>query len=406
MLGCFLADVQDELTGLLQVRPLAIFSPLPQSAVATRYVVGFASALVAIGLRAALEPIFGHAGFYATIYIAVVFAALVCGLGPSIVTAVVGTVGVIYWFVDPRHSLLIANRRDIHGLIACAVVCPVLIALGDANRRKRLEVKAARDLLEQRVQDRTAQLSQALSNLEAEIIVRKTTAEQLRRLSLRLMSIQDEERRRIARDLHDSAGQTLAAIKMSLALLQGSMAQSPPNLSLLDDLNALADEALQEIRTTSYLLHPPMLDEAGFASAARWFVDGFTKRSGIEVRCDIPEEMERLPQTVELVLFRILQEALTNVHRHSGATAAAVSLCSDSSCLKFQISDNGHGIPEKHLERFNEANGTGVGIAGMRERIRELHGEMSIQSGKAGTTMSFTFSQPKALQASNDGSAA
>jgi signal transduction histidine kinase len=388
------------------LRSLAILSPLPQSAVASRYVLGFASAVLAIALRAALEPIFGHAGFYATIYIAVVFSALVCGLGPSILTAVLGILGIIYWFVDPRYSLLIANRRDIHGLIACLVVCPVLIALGDGNRRKRLEIKAARDLLDRRVQERTAALSRALFNLEAEITVRRTTEEQLRRLSVRLMSIQDEERRRIARDLHDSAGQTLAAIKMSLALLQGSVPHSLETVRLLDDLDALTAEALQEIRTTSYLLHPPMLDEAGFGSAARWFVEGFTKRSGIDVQCDIPEEMERLPQTIELVLFRILQEGLTNVHRHSGATAATVMLHSDGSQLNFQICDNGHGIPEQHLERLNEANGTGVGIAGMRERIRELGGEMNVQSSTAGTTMSFTFARPKALKASNDTSAA
>ena len=388
------------------MRPLAILSPLPQSEVATRYIVGFASALLAIALRAALEPVFGHAGFYATIYIGVVFSALVCGLGPSILTTIVGTAGVIYWFVDQRQTFIITDRRDIHSLIACLVVCPVLIALGDANRRKRLQIKAARDLLDQRVQERTAELSQALSDLKEEVSVRKTTGEQLRRLSLRLMSIQDEERRRIARDLHDSAGQTLAAIKMSLAPLQGAIPANPATERLLDDLDALTAEALQEIRTTSYLLHPPMLDEAGFGSAARWFVDGFTKRSGIEVQCDIPEEMERLSQNVELILFRILQEGLTNVHRHSGATAATVSLQLDGDTLRFAISDNGHGIPEQHLMRMNDAHRTGVGIAGMRERIRELGGEMSIQSGKTGTTMSFRFSQPKALQASNDNSAA
>jgi signal transduction histidine kinase len=401
MLGYFLTDVQDRLRGLPPLRPPAILSPLPQSAVASRYIVGFASAVLAIVLRAALEPIFGHAGFYATIYIAVVFSALVCGLGPSILTTVLGTVGVIYWFVDPRYSLLIANRGDVHSLIACLVVCPVLIVLADANRRKRLEINAAHDLLDQRVQERTAELAKALTNLEAEITVRKTTEEQLRRLSLHLMSVQDEERRRIARDLHDSAGQTLAAIKMSLALLQGSISQTSETVVLLNDLDALAAEALQEIRTTSYLLHPPMLDEAGFGSAARWFVDGFTKRSGIEVQCNIPDLGERLSPQVELILFRILQEALTNVHRHSGATAAAVTLSSDGRCLRFELRDNGHGIPEQHLKRLNEADGTGVGIAGMRERIRELGGEMSIQSSKTGTTMSFTFSQPKALHASN-----
>ena len=270
--------------------------------------------------RAALEPLLGHAGFYVTVYIAVIFSALVCGLGPSILSAVLGTAGIVYWFVDPRHSLLVGDRRDIHGLIACIVVCPVLIALGETNRRKQLQINAARDQLDQRVRERTAELSQALSNLESEIRERQLAEQQLRRLSVRLMTIQDEERRRIARDLHDTTGQTLTAIKMSLAMLRQAGSHAAPALRLLDDLNALTDEALQEIRTTSYLLHPPLLDECGFASAARWFVEGFTKRSGIAVQCEIFDPMERIPQDLELVLFRILQEALTNVHRHSGAT--------------------------------------------------------------------------------------
>lgn len=174
MLGSFLMS-RSESSSLLRLQPAAIFSPLPQSAVASRYLVGFASAILAIALRAALEPVFGHAGFYATIYIAVVFSALVCGLGPSILTAVLGILGILYWFVDPRYSLLIDNRRDVHGLVACLVVCPVLIVLGDANRRKRLEINAARDLLDQRVQERTAELAQALCKLETEIAVRKMT---------------------------------------------------------------------------------------------------------------------------------------------------------------------------------------------------------------------------------------
>jgi signal transduction histidine kinase len=396
-----------EREGVLPIRSLAILQPLPQSSPAARYTVGLASAVLAIALRAALEPILGHAGFFATLYIAVVFSALVCGLGPSILTAVLGMAGIVYWFVDPRNTLLITNRRDIHALIACLVVCPVLIALGEMNRRKRLEIRAARDDLDRRVQERTAELSSALSNLESEVKVRQTTEEQLRRLSLHLMTIQDQERRRIARDLHDSAGQTLAAIKMSLAVLQQTQSHNEQAIRLLDDLNALASEALQEIRTTSYLLHPPLLDESGFASAARWFVEGFTRRSGIQVACEIPEPMERLPQNVDLVLFRILQEALTNVHRHSGATTASVSIHSDGKSLKFEISDNGHGLSEQHMKQFHESNGLhGVGMAGMRERVRELGGDMALRSDGAGTTLSFSFSLPKAANAGNSSSAA
>jgi len=134
---------------------------------------------------------------------------------------------------------------------------------------------------------------------------------------------------------------------MTLAALQRGGPQRADSERLLEDIGALVDEALREIRTTSYLLHPPLLDERGFASATRWFVNGFTKRSGIQVHCDIPDSVERLPENVELALFRLLQETMTNIHRHSGATAATVSLRSEADSLAFQVSDNGHGIPEQ-----------------------------------------------------------
>jgi signal transduction histidine kinase len=242
--------------------------------------------------------------------------------------------------------------------------------------------------LEQRVIERTAELSRTLARLESEIRVSETKEEQLRNLSLRLMTLQDEERRRIARELHDSAGQTLAAMKMSIALIRQIQTSRPDLVRLVDDLDALADDALQEVRTTSYLLHPPLLDEAGIASAARWFVEGFARRSGIQVDCDIPEKMERPPKDCELVLFRVLQESLTNVHRHSGASSASVRLRRDIDQLQLEVGDNGKGIPEERLRRFNTSVGTGVGITGMRERVRELGGHLEIRSVKTGTTVS------------------
>jgi signal transduction histidine kinase len=378
----------------------SLLSPMSQRYVWQRYFVALATALLAILLRALVEPAIGHAGFYVTVYVAVVFSALVCGLGPSVLTAVISTFGIVYWFVDPRNSFVITNRRDIHSLIACIVVCPVLIWLGETNRRKQLQINQARNELEQRVQERTKELSEALRE-------RESAEEQLRRLTVRLMTVQDEERRHIARDLHDSAGQTLSAIKMSLAMLQRAGSETVQGERLMDDLNALTDEALQEIRTTSYLLHPPLLDECGFGSAARWFVEGFTKRSGIQVQCKIPEQSERFPANVELVMFRILQEALTNVHRHSKATSAKVSLRTDGTRLTFEVSDNGHGIPKERIMRFRESDGSsGVGLAGMRERVRELGGEMSIRSENTGTTISCVLSQAKVFGASTGNASA
>ena len=390
-------------------RSLTIFSPFQPENVAERYTAAMAAAVFAVLLRWCLDPVLGHVAFYATVYMAVAFCAMACGLGPAILSALAGFAGIFYWFVDPRESLAVA-RAQTHAIIGFFLVCAVLIAFGEANRRKQLrlneavvaltaetherkraeeELQQAHDELEQRVEERTAELSQALARLELEVGVRKVAEERLRSLSVRLMTLQDEERRRIARDLHDSTGQTLAAIKMTLGLLQRAGTNISEFSGLVNDLEALAEDAVQDIRTTSYLLHPPLLDEAGIASATRWFVEGFAKRSGIQVGCDLPEKMERPDRNCELVLFRVLQESLTNVHRYSGASAAKVRLRLEDGQFKLEVSDNGHGIPEERLQQVNKSGGSaGVGIAGMRERVRELGGQLEIQSDKKGTTVS------------------
>jgi two-component system, NarL family, sensor kinase len=174
----------------------------------------------------------------------------------------------------------------------------------------------------------------------------------------------------------------------------------------LKDLEALTEEALQEIRTTSYLLHPPTLDEAGFSSAARWFVEGFTKRSGIPVGCEIPDDGERLPDAVELVLFRVLQESLTNVHRHSEATAATVKFVVGDHHVELQVSDNGHGVSPEHVKSILESGVTGVGIAGMQERVRELGGQFVIRSASTGTNIRVILPRSRASIVANRGRSA
>ncbi len=397
------------MAGVFPAHILTILSPLPPQRVAHRYAIAVASGVLAVLLRWLLDPVLGHVAFYITLYVTVTFCAVVCGYGPAIVSGVLGFLGIFYWFVDPRHSLSLIHQPEIHAIVGCVLVCAVLIMLGEANRRKELrlnqtvvavrtearerqraeeELRQAHDQLEEHVRERTAELSQALSRLESEIAVREGKEEQLRSLSLHLMTLQDEERRRIARELHDTAGQTLAAMKMSIALIRATDGARPELARLVDDLNALTDEALQEVRTTSYLLHPPLLDEAGIASAARWFVEGFARRSGIQVDCDIPDKMERPPRDCELVLFRVLQESLTNVHRHSGASAARVRLHRATDIFELEVGDNGRGISEERLRRFNAAVGNaGVGISGMRERVRELGGRLEIRSLKNGTTI-------------------
>jgi signal transduction histidine kinase len=388
---------------------LAIFSPLHDQSAVLRFSLAVSTAVLAILLRGLLDPLLGHVAFYATVYMTVAFCALVAGLIPAVLNALLGFVGIFYFFVDPRHSVSIP-RSEVHGVIGFVLVSFFLIALGVANRNKQLKLNAtvfaltseaaercraeqelqqAHRGLEQRVQERTTELSQALARVKSEVSVREKAEDQLRRLSVRLMALQDQERRHIARDLHDTAGQTLSAMKMNIAMLQEMSKAGAPSWELLRDLNSLTDEALQEIRTTSYLLHPPLLDEAGFASAARWFVDGFAKRSGIQVTCTIPPEVDRPPAPCELVLFRVLQESLTNVHRHSGASVAGVVLVHDGTHLTLEVSDDGAGIPRERLARLREVSDqSGVGLAGMRERVRELGGEFEIRSDSRGTTVS------------------
>jgi two-component system CheB/CheR fusion protein len=215
--------------------------------------------------------------------------------------------------------------------------------------------------------------------LNTDITDRKHYEEQLQKLSAELMQVQDDERRRIARDLHDSTGQKLVALKMSLAGDGKTSATRKEQSKLVDDV-------LSDIRTVAQLLHPPLLEEAGLLSATRWLVDGFTERAGIKINLKVPKKLARLPANVEIALFRVIQEALNNIHRHSGANSAAVEVSTDDGLLRLKISDDGHGmkVPSSH-----DSGGTrlGVGLLGMRERLAQLGGRLSIDSGDNGTSV-------------------
>ena len=205
-----------------------------------------------------------------------------------------------------------------------------------------------------------------------------------RALSARLLTLQDEERRKFARELHDSVGQHLAAMKMAISMLEVKL----PGDHLLRDCLKLLDDSIAETRTISHLLHPPLLDEAGLNSAARWFVEGFAKRSGIDVNLNIENGTTRFSDSTELVLFRVLQESLTNVHRHSGAKRADVSLKTLGNSLILKVKDYGHGLPASVLQNLREdGTGGGVGLAGMTERIREIGGRLEINSNSGGSEL-------------------
>jgi two-component system, NarL family, sensor kinase len=218
------------------------------------------------------------------------------------------------------------------------------------------------------------------------LLMQRTTA--LQKLSQRLLKVQDEERRRIARDLHDATGQTLVALKMTAAELQRKLEQNLDGREELCEIAALADQALTEIRTTSYLLHPPLLDEVGFCAAAQWYVEGFAQRSGIKARLNLTPDSKRLPVRIEGALFRVLQESLTNVHRYSGSSEVNICFQHRQETVVLEITDLGCGIPEEFLQRFVEGTAsTGVGLTGMRERLGELNGTLEIDSDKFGTSL-------------------
>jgi len=210
--------------------------------------------------------------------------------------------------------------------------------------------------------------------------------QELHHLSSSLMKAQDGERRRIARELHDGVGQYLAAIKMSVETALSEEGPDAARLSLIDCRDTL-DRCTAEIRTMSYLLHPPLLEEMGLAAAVRWYVEGFMERSGVKVDLRITAEFDRLPEPVEMVLFRVLQECLTNVHRHSGSKVATIDLEIDLQNAVLKVQDQGKGFAG-HAE---DPARMGVGVVGMRERVLELGGNFKIASTSTGTTVTATM---------------
>jgi signal transduction histidine kinase len=228
-------------------------------------------------------------------------------------------------------------------------------------------------------------LTTILEREEIEYTLRQQRNE-LRTLANRLMHAQDDERRRIATMLHETTAQDLAALKMLLGRLNrtaGHLNDGERN-ALIESIS-LAEQAMTEIRTVSYLLHPPFLDEGGLLSALRWYAGGFAERSGIRLSLDLPERFERLPLDTETVLFRIVQESLINIHRHARSETARIRLRRDAAMLVLEIEDQGQGIPYALLKRITSGGG-GVGIAGMSERIEQLGGRLQVVSCDQGTT--------------------
>ncbi len=244
-----------------------------------------------------------------------------------------------------------------------------------ALRESNQSLSEARDYLEKRVQERTAELKIANDNL--------------RDLSARLLHLQDEERRRLARELHDSVGQILAALGMNIALVKAQAHKLDARAAKAVAENAqLVEQAAREVRTISHLLHPPLLEISGLASTLRWYVEGFSERSKIKVDLEVPSKFGRLSNDTELAIFRIVQECLTNIHRHSGSATATIRIQQEGGQLVVKVQDRGRGIPEAKRRELTVSGRTGVGFGGMRERLRQLGGTLEIQSEGQGTVVS------------------
>jgi PAS domain S-box-containing protein len=265
------------------------------------------------------------------------------------------------------------------------------VILRDVTERKQAEEELRRthDGLEVRVRERTAELATTNDTLRTEIDQRRQAEESLHLLSGRLLNLQDEERRRIARELHDSTAQSVAAISVNLAMVQQAASTLDPHaVNALRESETLAEECLREIRNLSYLLHPPALDDLGLVPALNSFTGGFAQRSGIHVDLEVAPDFGRLPTEVETVLFRIVQESLTNAYRYSQSQTAQIHLERSQAEVTLEVRDQGIGIPPENLDPSSGGIGRlGVGIAGMRARMRQLGGRLEIISNNLGTSV-------------------
>lgn len=224
--------------------------------------------------------------------------------------------------------------------------------------------------------------------LKGELRQRTNAEANSQRLSVLVMTMQDEERRKFSRELHDSLGQNLTAAK----ILADQLIRKLPGEKGLQELQAIVTETLTETRTISHLLHPPLLDEMGFATAARWFIEGYAKRTNIHVDVNIPDDPRRLPRVLELTLFRVLQETMTNIHRHSQSKKAEVTYRATPEVVTLCVRDFGIGIPPEKLAAFStDGSKVGIGLAGMRERVREQGGTLDVKSGPGGTAVNASF---------------
>ena len=338
-----------------------------------RYVLAIASVAVAFLLSSALHPLVGDGLGYVLIFPAVAFSAWYCGIGPSIVATILALLGATDGFVPPIQPFRILSLAELVRALVFLACSALVVVMGESRRRHNEKLRNEQGELEKRVRERTTALDAA--------------NRRLRELSARLLQLQDDERRRIARELHDSVGQMLVALTMNLSAVRLDVERLSKITHALTDSENLVQEMSSEVRTISHLLHPPLLDEAGLLSALRWYVEGFVRRSKIEVDLDLPDNFGRLPRESETAIFRVVQECLTIIHRHSGSSVAKIRVRQRDRDVLVDIEDKGKGIPPEKIQEMASAGAPGVGIRGMRERLRQLGGTLDVHSNGNGTVI-------------------
>jgi signal transduction histidine kinase len=352
-----------------------------------RYVLATTAVAAAFLTSSALHPLVGDRVGYVLLFPAVAFSAWYCGIGPSVFATVLAVLAATYGFTPPIQAFRLLTVEELVRALAFLSSAVIVVAMGESRRRHNEKLRNEQGELEQRVSDRTAALDTANQNL--------------RELSARLLQLQDDERRRIARELHDSVGQMLAALTMNLSTVRLDVERMVKTAHALADSENLVQEMSSEVRTISHLLHPPLLDEAGLLSALRWYVEGFCQRSKIDVDLDLPQDFGRLPRESETAIFRVVQECLTNIHRHSGSSVARIRIRQRDREMVVEISDKGRGIPPEKKEELSSAGTPGVGIRGMRERLRQLGGTLEFTSNATGTVVTVRLPLPELSSPAN-----
>ena len=336
-----------------------------------RYAVAVLVTGIALLTRVLLNPVLDGNLPYITLFAAVAFSAWFCGIGPSILSLLVAIVGVRYWLIHPTHSFAIPDLLQSLGLVLFLLTSALFVVFGEISRRERKRVRIIQENLEALNLQQTVELGNAKQHV--------------RNLTGQVLHLQDEERRRLARELHDGVGQSLAALSMNLSAIGTDIERLAKTASKVTDSTALVSDMSADIRTISHLLHPPLLDEVGIRPALQWYIEGFAERSKIAVDLDLPEDFGRLPREVETAVFRIVQECLTNIHRHSGSATANIRVTRSNTEVQVEVRDQGRGMPKEKISEIASSGTPGVGLRGMKERLNQLGGSLEIGSNGSGT---------------------